>query len=68
MEEILALWRKALTSKVGFSIETNDRVLLRQQLYRVRAEAGDPALDEIVILFPIHEDQLWLVRRDATGS
>lgn len=65
---LLDLWLKALNSKVGISIQTDNRSLLRQHLYRARAEAKDPKLDFIVMLLPAKEDEIWLVRKDADES
>jgi hypothetical protein len=62
---LLELWRMAAESKVGIAVETDNRKLLQQHLYRARAEAKDPTLDKIVMLLPEREDELWLVRRDA---
>jgi len=62
---LLEYWQKALTLETGLAIETDDRVLLRQQLYRARGEAADPELEQLVIIFPMAENKLWIVRKDA---
>jgi hypothetical protein len=62
---LLDLWLAALRSKVGISIQTDNRALLRNHLYRARAEAEDPKLDAIIVLLPAKEDEIWLVRKDA---
>lgn len=59
----LALWRMAEASPLGIRITTDDRDLLRQQLYRARAEAG--GFQDVVIIYPKQEGQLLLVHRDA---
>jgi len=61
------LWMAALKSKVGISIETDNRALLRQHLYRARAELNDPSLDDLVMLMPEKETEIWLVHKDADG-
>ncbi len=61
----LSLWHRALREVVGLSIETDDRALLRQQLYRVRTEADDDNLAGLVIIFPIQEGELWIVHSNA---
>ena len=68
--DLLEYWRAVLQLTVGIALSTDDRTLLRQQLYRARAEAKDLTLEGIVILFPEKEDELWLVRKDfdATNS
>jgi hypothetical protein len=65
---LLDLWITALKSKVGISIQTDNRTLLRQHLYRARAEAKNPKLDELVMLIPAKEDEIWLVHKDADNE
>lgn len=65
---LLDLWLKALRSKVGISIQTDNRGLLRNHLYRARAEAKDPKLDSLIMILPVKEDEIWLVHKDADES
>jgi hypothetical protein len=62
---LLELWLTALKSEVGIAIPTDNRSLLRQHLYRARAEANLPELDQLVMLLPENEGELWLVHKDA---
>lgn len=62
---LLEYWLLALRSKVGVAIPTDNRAMLRQQLYRARYEAKDPRLDDIVMVIPEKEDEIWLVHKDA---
>ena len=62
---LLDLWHRALKSSVGISIQTDNRVLLRQHLYRARADSGEPSLDSLVMIMPEQEDEIWLVHKDA---
>jgi hypothetical protein len=62
---LLEYWLLALRSEVGIAIPTDNRAMLRQQLYRARYEAKDPRLDDIVMIIPQKEDEIWLVHRDA---
>jgi len=62
---LLELWMAALKAEVGISIETDNRALLRQHLYRARAESNDPSLDGIVMVMPEKETEIWLVHKDA---
>ena len=62
---LLELWFAALRSETGIAIPTDNRSLLRQHLYRARAEANKPELDDLVILLPDIEGELWLVHKDA---
>ena len=64
---LLELWLAALKSPVGIAIPTDNRALLRQHLYRARAEANDPRLEEMVMLMPENEGEIWLVHKDADG-
>lgn len=63
----MKLWEAASKVKVGLAVETDDRKVLQQQLYRARAELG--GYDDIVIVVPATEGELWLVHRgaDETG-
>ena len=63
--ELLDLWRKAASVRVGICIETPDRQLLREQLYRARAEHDSNEFAHIVITVPKTENELWLVKKDA---
>lgn len=64
MPSPLELWIAALNSPHGKLIKTNDRGLLRQQLYRVRKEQGNPLLDAMVITYPIDETELWIMHKE----
>jgi hypothetical protein len=64
---LVDLWLKALKSKFGLSVTTDNRMLLRQHLYKARAEAGNPDLDSIVLVLPEPQDQIWMVHRNAGG-
>lgn len=62
---LLDLWYSALKAKLGIAIETDNRAILRQHLYRARAEANKPELESIVMIIPEKEDEIWLVQRHA---
>lgn len=61
-----SLWQRALSARIGLGISTNDRVLLRQQLYRYKYETKDIRFDAFAIIFP-ENGELWIVRRDVSG-
>ena len=61
------LWLAALRAETGIAIPTDNRAVLRQHLYRARAEANDPRLDDLVMIMPEKEDEIWLVHKDADG-
>jgi hypothetical protein len=62
---LLEYWLLALKSEVGIAISTDNRAMLRQQLYKARYDAKDPRLDNLVMVMPEKEDEIWLVHRDA---
>jgi hypothetical protein len=62
---LIDLWQAALDDEVGIAVPTDNRALLRQHLYRARAEANNPEFERIVIILPENETELWLVHRDA---
>ena len=61
---LVDLWLRALKSEFGLAITTDNRMLLRQHLYRARAESGNADLDQLVMVLPEEPDQIWLVRRE----
>ena len=65
---LVDIWLAAVNADVGIAIPTDNRNLLRQHLYRARAEAKDPSLDDIVIIMPDNETEIWLVHKDADSG
>ena len=65
--QLIEYWVQAEDAVIGVAITTDNRMLLRQHLYRARAESGRSDLDNIVIVLPEKEDEIWLVHRDADG-
>lgn len=64
---LIELWEAALHSKTGIAIPTDNRNVLRNHLYKARAEANRPELDEVVMIMPENENEIWLARKDADG-
>ena len=62
---LLEIWEAALRCEVGIAVSTDNRKILQQHLYRARAEANDPRFEQLVIILPENEDELWLVHKDA---
>jgi hypothetical protein len=62
------LWQTALDAEVGICIETDDRGLLRQHLYRARALADNPKFENITMILPEKENEIWLVKKNAHGN
>jgi hypothetical protein len=67
-DPLSALWQAALDAEIGIGIVTDDRGLLRQHLYRARALANNPKFEDISMILPEKEDEIWLVRKNANGS
>lgn len=65
---LIKYWEAAYNAEYGIAIPTDNRGLLRQHLYRARAEFQDPRFDEIVMIIPEKEDEIWLVHKDADSS
>jgi DNA-binding phage protein len=65
---LIDLWQAALDAETGIAIPTDNRGLLRQHLYRARAEANNPEFERIVMIMPENETELWLVHRDADAQ
>lgn len=63
--ELLSLWQRASRAKLGLSVPTDDRVLLRQQLYRVRNELGEEFKDIIIVFPKADPGVLFMTRRNA---
>ena len=64
---LLELWEQALKSETGIAIPTDNRNVLRNHLYKARAEANRPELDDVVMILPENEHEIWLARKDADG-
>lgn len=63
MTDLLSLWAMAAAAKLGIRISTDDPGLLRQQLYKARAESG--GYKDLGIVLPAIEGQLWIIHSDA---
>jgi len=64
---LLDLWLDALKADIGICIVTDNRGVLRQHLYKARIEADNPDLDNLTMLMPEQDDEIWLVHKDADG-
>jgi DNA-binding phage protein len=65
---LVDLWQAAVNAEVGIAIPTDNRQLLRQHLYRARVEAKNPEFDDITMILPANETEIWLVHKDADSS
>lgn len=64
-QELLGYWQEAKGQEYGLRVETPDRKLLSQQLYRARTLYGQPDFDHLAIIMPEGKEELWIVKRDA---
>lgn len=55
----------AVAAEFGVIVNTNDRTLLKSQLYTARSQSENAALQDIVMIMSEAKDELWLVHRDA---
>lgn len=62
---LIDLWERAYNSEFGIAITTDNRGLLRQHLYAARR--GDIKYENIVMVIPEKDDEIWLVHRNASG-
>jgi DNA-binding phage protein len=62
---LVDLWQAAVDAEFGIAVPSDNRQLLRQHLYRAKVEAGNPAFDDIVMIMPDIDNEIWLVHKDA---
>ena len=63
-KDLVKYWEQAAKQPHGLRIKTNDRGLLRQQLYRARDMYSSGQYALLSIALPQEKDQLWIVRKD----
>jgi hypothetical protein len=68
VDPLCDLWQAAVDAEVGVAIQTDDRGLLRQHLYRARSIADNPEFEQITMVLPEKEDEIWLVKKNANSS
>lgn len=61
-EELLPLLVKAAESEWGMAYQTDDRVLLREQINQLKRDTEYHSLRVMIPRYP--EDELWLVPRN----
>lgn len=62
----LALWRRALESEIGVAIQITPetKTLIRDFLYKVKADSHQLALDAVIMVMPgPHPEEIWLCRK-----
>lgn len=63
---LLDYWQTAADEPLGLRILTPDQALLRQQLYRARAEVE--GFEDITIMIPEGKEEVWLVKNPTSSS
>lgn len=64
---LLQIWRRALAEEFGVELRVKEPIVFSQDLYKARAEAKDPALEEVKIC-TMKDGTLWLVKRDLAAT
>lgn len=64
-DDLQVIWNAALKAQLGVVICTNDRRLLRQQLYMCRKAMGDEKLNSFSLHTPETPNELWIVNREV---
>lgn len=67
-DELQVIWNAALKTQFGVVICTNDRRLLRQQLYMCRKAMGDEKLNNFSLHTPETPNELWIVNRETAHA
>lgn len=63
-QPLLAHLYEALASEFGKVVLTSDIEYLRQQYYKVRRGANDPALEVLTFTpSPTNPEELWIIKR-----
>ena len=57
---------RAVEAEIGVEVETNNRKLLRQRLYKFMKD--DPAFATLSIVFPSDESKLWILKRTSEDA
>ena len=64
---LLEYWYRALHEPLGVKFATNDVRKARAHLYKARADARDPELDQLaLVVSPVSpETEIFIMRKDA---
>jgi hypothetical protein len=64
---LLAIWHRALEPEIGIcvTVTKGERRWFVNSLYRVRQEANDPQLEEIILFQPPQEDEIFLCKKQT---
>lgn len=61
----LPLLERALEHEIGITVEVNNPKALRDELYKARDQAGNPALEEIIMFLPEGREEVFICRRSV---
>lgn len=59
----LDFFSAALGAEVGIAIQTEDPVLLKNQLYKERSAAGIEAFEQLRLTIPEGKSEVWIFKR-----
>lgn len=68
-EALLEFWYQAKAAKFGIELIVSDSNLAKQRLYKARADAKDPLLNDLQIRTSpvLPESHLWIVKGKPNG-
>ena len=64
---LLAIWLRAVEAEIGIgvTVTSGERRWFVNNLYRVRQEAENPELDNIILFQPPKEDEIFLCKKQT---
>lgn len=64
---LMAIWLRAIEAEIGIGVTVTEgeRRWFVNNLYRVRQEAGNPDLDNIILFQPPKEDEIFLCKKQT---
>lgn len=70
VDHLIRYWENALRQPLGIKINTSDRVLLRQQLYRARdGLANKEDFKGLTVTLPkTPKNQIWIIHRERANA
>lgn len=64
---LLAIWLRAMEAEIGIGVTVTEgeRRWFVNNLYRVRQEAGQPELEDVILFQPPKEDEIFLCKKQT---
>lgn len=63
-QTVAELLYRALESERGIAVPATDVLMLKQQIWRVKGELGDPRLDALILVHAPVDGEVWICQRD----